>query len=320
MSSMTECHHLDAPARFGWRQWYRVLFRVVTGIGSDNLSLAAAGCAFYAMLSMVPGMTILLLVYGLVSDPLQVEEQLTMLNGIVPPDVARLMSEQLQRVARQSHQALGWGLVVAATVALWSSSAATKALIAALNIAYHERERRNFIVFNLLGLGFTFAGILALAAAIVTIVVVPAALAILGLNEAAAMSMAMLRWPIIAAFVMLGLALLYRFGPSRSAPKFRWISVGSVVAMVLWLGASILFSYYVGNIVNYNATFGSLGAIIIVLLWLYISAFAIIIGAKLNSEIELETSVDTTTGEPRPMGQRGAFVADNVAPYPREKN
>ena len=313
MSMLGKGRKLPSPASFRWRNWIYVLKRVLFGIGDDNLSLVAAGCAFYAMLALVPGLTVLVLVYGLVADAQHVGRHLEMLSGLVPGDVMSMLSEQMLRIADQSDANLSWGLAAALTVALWSASAATKSLLLALNIAYREHEKRNLVVFNLVGLGFTLAGIVALVTALATIVGVPAVLGVVGLGQLAEFLMRILRWPLLGALVIVGLAVLYRYGPSRNTPKMRWISPGALTAMGLWLVASILFSVYVGKFADYNATFGSLGAIIVVLFWLYISVFVIILGAKLNGELEHETAVDTTVGTPRPMGHRGAYVADHVA-------
>jgi membrane protein len=265
------------------------------------------------MLAIVPSLTALLLIYGLVFEPSSVPAQLDVLDGVVPEGVRVLLQDQLTRLADAPQERLGWSLALTLVLALWPASAGMKALIQALNIAFHEVEKRNFLVFNLIGLGFTLLAIIATAMALFVILGVPAILAVVGLGTVAEQVMHIARWPLLAVLVVLGLGFLYRYGPSRQEPRFLWVSIGAVVATVIWTLGSVGFSLYIANFADYNETYGSLGAIIVVLLWLYISAFVVILGAKLNSEVEHETSVDTTVGAPQPQGERGAFVADNVA-------
>lgn len=293
--------------------WSRVAKRIFRDLGEDHLSLVAAGCAFYAMLAFVPALTALLLIYGLVFDPSSVRDQVGALGGVVPDGVQALLRDQLMRLADTSRSRLGWSLVLTLLLALWPASAGMKALIQAMNIAFHEDEKRSILVFNAVGLGFTLLAIMAMAMALFVILGVPALLAIVGLGTIAEQTMQWARWPVLAALVVLGLGFLYRYAPSRQEPRLAWVTIGAVVATVIWTLASAGFSLYIASFANYNETYGSLGAIIVVLLWLYISAFVVILGAKLNSEVEHETSVDTTVGAPQPRGERGAFVADHVA-------
>lgn len=306
---------MHRPTDFSRRNWWFVLKRVVVDIGEDDLMLVAAGCAFYAMLAIVPALTALVLVYGLVADPYTVGSQVETMTGVVPAEVQAFLSEQLERLVAQPATGLSWRLALAVALALWSASAGIKGILSALNVAYHEAEKRSLVTFNAVALTFTVGMILGLIIALIAIVGVPAVLAFVGLGAVTDMAVRLGRWPLIGALLMAGLAVLYRYGPSRARARLRWISVGAAVATVLWVAASIAFSWYVTNFGGYNATYGSLGAVIVVMLWLYISVFVILLGAKLDAEIEHETSVDTTTGPARPMGQRGAFVADRVAPH-----
>ncbi len=316
MSSRPEPVHgraFPSPGRLRAGNWWRVAKRIFRDLGEDHLSLVAAGCAFYAMLAIVPALTALLLIYGLVFDPSSVRDQVGALEGVVPDGVQALLRDQLTRLADTSQSRLGWSLVLTLLLALWPASAGMKALIQAMNIAFHEDEKRNILVFNAVGLGFTLLAIVAMAMALFVILGVPALLAIVGLGTIAEQTMQWARWPVLAALVVLGLGFLYRYAPSRQEPRLAWVTIGAVVATVIWTLASAGFSLYIASFANYNETYGSLGAIIVVLLWLYISAFVVILGAKLNSEVEHETSVDTTVGAPQPRGERGAFVADHVA-------
>lgn len=304
---------LERPADFSGRDWKAVMMRVWTCIGEDNISLIAAGCAFYSVLALFPGITALVLIYGLVADPAQVSAQLAQLEGILPADVLTMIKDQMTRVAGQNESALGWGLVVAVGFAFWSASAGMKAIFTALNIAYKEREKRNILVFNLLGLLFTVMAILAVIVGLVAIVVVPAVLAFVGLGGVFEWSLRIARWPLLAVIVALGLAVLYRYGPSRATARWEWLTWGSTIATLIWLAASIGFAIYVASFASYNATYGSLGAPVVLLMWFYITAFAVLLGAEINGELEHQTSIDTTTGPSKPMGRRGAYMADHVA-------
>ena len=311
-STATEEPKLRTPRDLGYRDWRGVVTRVLHGIGTDNISLVAAGCAFYALLAIVPSLTALVVLYSLVADPVQVQEQVAAAGGVIPAEVQEVVAKELTEMAGASSAGLTWGFVITLGLALWYASAAVKSLILALNIALKEEEKRNLIIFNLVGLAFTVLGILGAIVALITIVGVPAVLAFVGIDDQLDLVVRIVRWPILALFVIGGLAVLYRFAPSRATARWQWISYGAVLATIIWLIASVGFSIYVSNFGNFNATYGSLGAVVVVLFWLYISMFVIILGAKLNGEIEHATAIDTTTGRPRPMGERGAYFADRV--------
>jgi membrane protein len=311
-SAASEEPKLRTPRDLDYRDWRGVAVRVWNGIGTDNISLVAAGCAFYALLAIVPSLSALVVLYGLIADPAQVQEQVAGTSGLIPAEVQDILVKELSEMATASPTGLSWGLAITMGFALWYASAAVKSLILALNIALKEEETRGVVRFNLVGVALTILLIAGVILALVTIVGVPAVLAFLGLDEQLDFVLRLVRWPILAIFVVLGLAVLYRLAPCRASARWRWISHGAVLATLIWLAASVGFSLYVSNFGNYNATFGSLGAVVVVLFWLYISAFVIILGARLNGEIEHATAVDTTSGRPRPMGQRGAFFADRV--------
>ena len=312
-STVAEEPKLRTPRDLSLRDWRGVVVRVFNGIGTDNISLVAAGCAFYALLAIVPSLTALVVLYGLIADPVQVQEQVAATAGVIPMELQDILAKELGAIAGASPTGLTWGFVFTLGFALWYASAAVKSLILALNIALKEEETRSFIKFNLVGLALTVMLIAGVILALVTIVGVPAVLAFVGLEDELDLVLRVARWPILAVFVVLGLAVLYRLAPCRASARWRWISHGAVLATLIWIAASVGFSIYVSNFGNFNATYGSLGAIVVVLFWLYISAFVIIVGARVNGEIEHATAVDTTTGRPRPMGERGAFFADRVA-------
>lgn len=292
--------------------WWDILVRTKREVSRDNVSIVAAGVAYFAFLSIFPALAAILALYGLVADPAQVQQQIMATAGGLPEEVRTLLSEQMTRLAAQTSRSLGWGAAIAILVALWSANRAVSALVTALSIAYDEDERRGFFKRTALTLAFTVGGILVVVVASGLVIVVPAVLARVGLSDAARTIIDVLRWPLLAAAVLLALAVLYRYGPSRATPRWRWVTWGSVLATALWLVASYGLSFYVSRFGNYNETYGSIAGIAILLLWLYLGAYLVILGAELNGQIEHQTARDSTEGAPSPLGRRGAFHADTV--------
>lgn len=275
--------------------------------------MAAASCGFYAMLALFPAISVAISFYGLIADPVAIEAQLEGLRDVVPAATFQLISDRVHDLAAAGRTRLSWGLGLSLLVALWSAMNGTKAILGAMNVAYEEREGRSFARLNLVAFLFTLGGILGVILALAVIVVVPAALPFTWLGPLAAVAVRTCSFVLLFGFVVLGLALLYRFGPSRAAARWRWITPGSLLAAALWLAASLAFSFYVSNFASYDAAYGTLGGVVVALLWFYISAYAVTLGAELNAELELQTRRDTTTAPAQPMGTRGAFVADHVA-------
>jgi membrane protein len=306
----------ERPSQIPRPGWRDVLLRVRQQISEDNISMIAAGVAFYGLLAIFPAITAFVSIWGLVADPAQVEQQFAAVEGIVPADAWALLNEQLRSVASSSSASLGWGVALGILVALWSAGAGVRALISALNIAYDEDEKRGFI--KLYGVGFLLTVCLIGGAvlALIVIVAVPVALQFLPLGGLSSTLISVLTWLVMAAIVVFGLGVLYGYGPSRSRAQLRWITWGAIAAAILWLLASLLFQVYVANFANYTATYGSLGAVIALLMWLWVSAFVVLLGAELNAEMEHQTRKDTTTGPEKPLGARGAYVADHVGESP----
>ena len=302
-----------SPTQIPPRGWWEVLKRVWDQVGRDNMSIVAAGCAFYAMLALFPAVTALVSIYGLVADPAQVGQQVEALRGYLPDQAVELIGAQAQQVASGGATVLGWSAAIAIVLALWTASSGVRTLFTALDIAYEEEESRSLIGFYATGLAFTLAAILAVVIGLTVIIGVPTALSYLPLGPAAGWAVRIVSWLILLSLLILGLAMIYRFGPSRAPANWRWLTPGAMVASTLWLLASVAFSFYVANFDSYNETYGTLGGVIILLMWLYISAFVILLGAELNAELELQTERDTTTGPTRPMGQRDAYVSDHTA-------
>lgn len=301
-----------SPGKIPGRGWKDILLRTKDELAEDNLSIVAAGVAFYALLAIFPAMAVLVSIYGLAFDPEDVRRQLASLMTMMPAQAAQIIQDQVQAFVGRASDKLGLAALAGLALTLWSATAGVKTVFAALNIVYEQKETRSFIRFNLLALVMTLGGILFAVTAFACVVALPVALNHVGLGQIAEITISVLRWPVLAACVIAALAVLYRYGPDRKKAQWRWLSWGAVGATLLWLIASMLFSFYISNFADYDKTYGSLGAVIILMMWIYISAYIVLLGAEINSEIEHQTAVDSTTGPPKPMGQRGAYVADTV--------
>ena len=306
----------DTPRDIPKAGWRDVLLRVKDGIARDNLGLVAAGVAFYFLLAIFPALGAFVSIYGLVFDPTDAQQQISSFSNILPPDARKILLDQMQALTSGTRSALGFGAVFGILFALWSSMRGTMAMMTALNIVYNERESRGFIKLRVVAFLFTLGMVLFLAASLALIAALPPILAQMGIGHWAETAFRILRWPLLAIFVMLMLAILYRFAPDRRNAQWRWVNPGSILATLLWLIGSGLFSWYVSSYASYNETYGSLGAVVILLMWFYLTAYIFLIGAELSAEMEHQTNRDTTEGEEKPMGQRGAYVADTLGKKP----
>ena len=302
----------ERPSEIPPRGWFAILKRVKAEVKEDNVTLLAAGVAFYAMLAIFPAIIAVVTVYGMVADPSQVESQVNEFAKGLPAGADALLTEQLGNVVDAGRQALSIGLAVSLLAVLWSASSGVQGLVKGLNLVYDEQESRGFLKLRGLSLLLTLGAIVVVVVALALIAVFPGVVDGLGLGQAGELAASIVRWVVLALLVLTALAVLYRFAPDRANPRWRWVSWGAVVALVLWLLGSVGFSWYVDNFGKYNQTYGALAAVIILLLWLFLSAFAVLLGAELDAEIERQTARDTTTGPDRPLGQRGAEVADTV--------
>ena len=299
----------DIPAQ----GWWQILKRTLSQAGDDRLLTEAAGVTFYTLLALFPGIAALVSIYGIFADRATIGEHLSLLSGIVPGGGMDLITEQVNRLNEQPPTSLGFGALAGIAIALWSANQATKAIFDALNVVYEEEEKRGFVRLTLTTLLFTLAGILFALLAVAVVVLVPVVLSFVGLGEAAAWLLTLARWPLMLLAIGVVLACLYRWGPSRANPKWRWVNWGSGVAAVLWIVVSLGFSWYVANFGSYNETYGSLGAVIGFMTWIWLSSAVVLLGAELNAEMEHQTARDTTTGPEQPMGRRDARMADTTA-------
>jgi membrane protein len=306
-------HDARTPVDIPPHGWWQVAKRVWGEATSDQVLMVAASCAFYATLALFPAMSVLISLYGLLFDPTAIEHQLAAVEDVLPAAVFQLVAQRLHDLVSQPAATLSWGVVIGLLIALWSASAGTKALMYALNVAYEEHEKRGLLRFNLTALFFTLCGVAGVAISLALIVALPPVLQLETFGPLGRTAARVVSYTVLMACVVIGLALLYRFAPSRREAAWHWVTPGSALAACLWLIASLLFSLYVSNFGSYDAAYGSLGAVAVLMLWFYISALVVILGAELNAELELQTRHDTTHGPARPMGQRGAFVADHVA-------
>jgi len=304
----------ESPREVPPRGWKDVVVRVMRQVKSDNVPLLAAGVAFFALLALVPSLVALVSVYGLVAEPADIQRNIDDALAAAPAEVRELVSSQLSSIVESEPSGLRLGVIVGLALALWSASAGVKHLIAAINVAYDEDEGRGFFKLRGLALGMTLGAILVAAVALGVFVVLPATLDNGGAEGTGRTALLIVRWPLLALLALAVLAVLYRWSPDRDRARWRWVSPGAVFATVGWVVASIGFSIYTANFGRYNETYGALGAIVVVMLWLFISAYVVIAGAELNAELERQTAVDSTTGPSRPLGERQAYAADTVGP------
>ena len=296
----------DIPSR-GWKD---ILWRTWREFNDDRIPAVAGSVAYFCLLAVFPALAAFVSLYGLFSDVEAVREQLQSLAGILPRGAVEFMGDQMMRLAEGRDERLGLAFALSLLLSLWSANAGMKALFDGLNIAYEEKEKRGFVRLNAVALMFTAAAIVFIVTTMAAVVALPAALVILGYTGRDPMWM--LRWPLLLAMVMGSLTVLYRYGPSRALARWQWVSWGSVVAALLWMFVSMAFSWYVANFAHYDRTYGSLGAVIGFMTWIWLSIIVVLFGAELNSEIEHQTAVDSTTGSPQPMGRRHAKMADTL--------
>jgi membrane protein len=302
----------SAPWQIPWAGWKDILWRTYARVGDDRLLAVAAGVVFYGLLALFPAITAFVSLYGLFAKGSTIAEHLSLASGVLPAGAMEIIQEQVTRITAKGDAKLSIAFAASLGLALWSANAGMKAVIDALNVTYAEKEKRGFIKLNLISLAMTVGAILGLLVALGAIVVLPLVLSYMGLGGWTETLLRFLRWPLLLGLVIFGLAVLYRFGPSRESPRWEWLTAGSVFAAIAWLVGSALLSWYLANFANYDATYGSLGAAIGMMIWMWMSSIVILLGAELNSEVEHQTARDSTTGHEKPRGDRGAVMADTV--------
>jgi membrane protein len=302
----------EKPSQIPKAGWWQIVKRAWKESQRDQVPLLAAGVAFYSFLALFPAMIAAVTVYGLVADPETVARQSEELTDALPADAASLLTGQMEAVTQSPSGSLGLGLVVALALALWSASGGVGNLMSAVNIAYDEEETRGFIRRKALSLVLTLGAIVFVVVSIGLVAVAPALLDNLVGAGPVRWGIEVARWLGLLAAVVVALGIVYRVAPDRDPAKVRWLSVGAVVATLVWLVASLGFSLYVDNFGSYGKTYGALAGVVVLLLWLWLTMFIVLLGAEINAEAEQQTVKDTTTGPERPRGQRDAVKADNL--------
>jgi membrane protein len=308
--------HADSPTKIPWAGWKQIVKRAWAENKADNMPIIAGGVAFFGFLAIFPALIAMISIYGLVAAPEDVQRQIDDLSAQLPEDAQQLIGEQLTNIVSNSGGALGVGLVVSILAALWSASGGVGNLITAVNLAYDEVEARNFVKLKLLSLALTLGAIVFVLVAFALVAVVPIVLEALPLGVVGTVLAQVVRWLLLLGVFAGALAVLYRVAPDRDAPQFRWVSLGSIVVTVVWAIVSIGFSIYVDNFGSYDKTYGAIAGVIVLMLWLYLTCYLVLLGAEINSEAEHQTAHDTTGGDPLPMGERDAVVADTLPERP----
>jgi membrane protein len=304
-----------SPQQIPPKGWKDIAKRTAKEVKNDQVPLLAAGVAFYALLALFPAIIAGVSIYGLVADPSTVRDQIANLTETLSPETATLVGEQLKQVTSGAGGALGLATVIGILTALWSASSGMKALITGVNLAYDETETRKFAKLRGLALLLTLGAMVLMGVALATIIGYPPIADTLPM--VLRWLVAIVRFVILGGLLVVGLAVLYRYAPDRDPPRWSWVSWGSGIAALLWVLATIGFALYANFFGNYNKTYGALAGVIILMFWLFLSAFVVLVGAELNTEMELQTAKDTTAGPTKPMGDRDAHAADHVAEAPR---
>jgi membrane protein len=303
----------DTPTEIPAKGWKDIAWRVYDGVQNDRVLLVAAGVTFYALLALFPAIAALVSLYGLFADASTIDGHLRLVSGFLPEGALEVVGDQVKRIASRGQGALGLAFLGTLALSLWGANAGTKSIFDALNIIYKEREKRSFITLTLWSLAFTIGSIGLALLAMAGIVAVPVALELLGIPGSSGTALlTLLRWPLLYVLILFALACLYRYGPSRTHAQWRWVTWGSAIAGAIWIVGSLLLSWYVANFGTYNATYGSLGAVIGFMVWMWLSTTIVLVGGEINAEMEHQTAKDTTEGHRKPRGARGAKMADEV--------
>jgi membrane protein len=301
-----------SPFEIPFRGWRDVLWRVYSEVLADRVTLIAAGATYYIVLAIFPGMGVLVSIYGLLTDPTDLAKQMIFVGDVLPPGAYDLLFPQLEALAHKGRSELSLAFIASFLIAFWSATSGVRALFDAMNVAYGEVEKRSFFSVTLLAFAFTLASIVTLVLLVTLVGIVPAILKALYLDDWAETLARMARWPVLLLITGMATIIIYRYGPSREKAKLRWLTWGAAFSTVAWAVTTTGFSAYLLSFANYNATYGTLGALVAFMIWIWLSIVILIVGAELNAELEHQTQCDSTTGPPQPMGMRGAEMADTL--------
>jgi membrane protein len=301
------------PFDIPWRGWWDVVRRVFARLNDAHLSMLSAGVAFYAMLAVFPALAAIVSLYALLADPSDIQAHLLAVSSFFPTDVTNIFLTQLTSLSSRKQESLGIGLLSGVLVAIWSAHRGVNALVTAVTVAYREEETRNFLTLTFLTYLLTLGAVLLVVLTLSLMVGIPATLSLLPLPDWMVATAGLSGWLLFFSMSILSLGVLYRFASPRQPARWRWLSPGAFAGTAIWIAGSTAFSIYVSQFGAYNETYGALSAIMVLLMWFYVTSFAIVVGAALNAELEYQTMRDTTTGNPKPIGSRDAYVADNFS-------
>lgn len=302
----------ESPSQIPITGWIDIVWRIKNRLAANRISLVAAGVAFYGLLALFPAIGAVLALGGLAFEPQSIVEQMTDFEGLVPEAVLSIIINQATELSSAADKGLTLAAIFGVLLSFWSASRGMANLVMGLNLVFSEEEKRGFIVLNLQLFLLTIMLIFGVLVGIASFVVVPAVLSIVEWPLISEWLATLFRWLVMIIATLVGLATVYRFGPSRTTAEWSWVTPGALVACVVWIIASVAFTYYVGNFASYNQSFGALGGVVIMMMWLWISAFVVLLGGEINAEMEAQTKIDTTIGPDQPMGERGAVKADTL--------
>ena len=300
------------PTTIPIRGWFDIGRRVYRRLDEDHVSILSAGVAFYAMLAVFPALAAVVSLYALIADPSDVQAHFERVSAFMPGDVSQIFNDQLTALTSQEREGLGFGLLFSLLIGIWSAHRGVDALVRAVTIAYKEKEDRNFFKLNALTYLMTLGAVVLVVVVIALMVGIPAVVAYLPFSAWVSALSGVMGWLFFISIAVFSISVLYRYGPPRRPAKWRWVSPGALMATVLWLIGSMLFSYYASQFGSYNETYGTLSAIVVLLTWFFVTSFSLVLGAALNAESEHQTRADSTAGSAKPMGERGAHVADTL--------
>ncbi|MFL5784674.1 MAG: YihY/virulence factor BrkB family protein [Bacteriovoracaceae bacterium] len=288
--------------------------RVKSEVSDDRVSMVSASISYYLLLALVPAMTSFVLMYAWFSNPTGILRDISEIERFLPAEATQILKDQLTSLASKAPSTLGLSAIGTLLFSLWSASKGSTSIIEAMNIIYDEKEKRGFVKRTAIAIGLTFLGAILGLVAIVVVVALPAFTSAFNFGSTFETLSTGVGWILLLAIFSFYLSCIYRFAPCRQKPKWKWVNMGSLIASVLWAATSLLFTWYASSFGNFNKTYGSLGAIIVLMTWFYLSSFIILLGGEINSELEHQTKKDSTTGRPKPMGTRGAKMADTIGP------
>ncbi|KQQ80591.1 YihY/virulence factor BrkB family protein [Aureimonas sp. Leaf324] len=304
----------DATGPFGipWAGWKDIIGRLYYSFFEDRVMLIAAGATFYLLLALFPAFAVFVSFYGIVANPTTIADHIAFIGRFLPQAGTDILTSQLESLVSRDPASLSLSFVTGLLFSLWSANNGIKTLFEAMNVAYGEHEQRSFLKLNAVAFCFTIGAFFIATILFISVGVVPAVMAVVGAQSYTDELVAAARWPVVFVVIVGAISMIYRYGPSRNRARWSWVLFGAMLTASVWLAASIGFSWYLRSFANYSVTYGSLGAAIGFMMWVWISSIIFIVGAEVNAEMEHQTAMDTTDAPDKPLGERGARVADTI--------